>query len=281
MRWGNAKFGENLLAVVEHQNQTFTFDQPLDTLLAQGIPHHIHTAEDIKKLGGHPTDLTFNTLTFAAPVLKPGKILCIGLNYTDHAQEVGAQIPEYPTIFTKYSNALIGPTDPITLPKESTKIDWEAELCVVIGTQTRRVPENQALNHALGYTVINDISVRDWQGRTTEWFQGKNWDNTTPTGPYIVTPDEIDPVKGLTITCTIDDETRQNGNTANMIFTPAHIISYISTFMTLEPGDLIALGTPAGVGLSIKPRKWLTPGQTVTTEIQGIGKLTNTCTQPN
>lgn len=209
--------------------------------------------------------------------IKPGKILCIGLNYHDHAAEVGAQIPEHPTVFTKFRNALVGPADPIALPPESQKVDYEAELAVVIGKNVRRADEAQALEAIAGYTILNDVSVRDWQGRTSEWFQGKNWDNCTPVGPYVVSRDEVDPVAGLRIECLIDGETVQSGTTADMIFTPAQLVSYISTFMSLEPGDVIACGTPAGVGMSKKPRRWLRPGEEVTTRIEGIGEITNIC----
>lgn len=210
--------------------------------------------------------------------LEPGKILCVGLNYHDHAEEVGAELPQYPTIFTKYSNSLVGPDDPIAMPAESTKIDYEAELCVVIGKSVRRANEEEALDAIAGYTVFNDISVRDWQGRTSEWFQGKNWDHSTPLGPHIVAKDQVDPVKGLAIECLVDGEVMQSGTTANMIFTPAQIVSYLSTFMTLEPGDVIACGTPAGVGMSKTPRRfWLKAGHKVTVRIEGIGEITNEC----
>lgn len=209
--------------------------------------------------------------------VKPGKILCIGLNYHDHAAEVGAEIPEYPTIFTKFRNSLIGPEDPIAMPEASTKIDYEAELAVVIGKNVRKADEAGALDAIAGYTIMNDVSVRDWQGRTSEWFQGKNWDNTTPIGPWVVSRTDVDPVAGLRIECLVDGEVVQSGSTADMIFSPAYLVSYISQFMTLEPGDIIACGTPAGVGMSKKPRRWLEPGQKLTTRIEGIGEMTNAC----
>jgi acylpyruvate hydrolase len=217
------------------------------------------------------------SITDVMPV-KPGKILCVGLNYHDHAAEVGAEIPEYPSVFTKFRNALVGPEDPIALPEESSKIDYEAELCVVIGQNVRRVDEEEALRAIAGYTLLNDVSVRDWQGRTSEWFQGKNWDHTTPFGPWVVSRDEVDPVAGLRIECLVDGEVMQSGSTADMIFTPAQLVSYISRFMSLEPGDVIACGTPAGVGMSKRPRRfWLEEGHRVTTRIEGIGEMTNVC----
>lgn len=216
------------------------------------------------------------TVVDAIP-FRPGKVLCLGLNYTDHAQEVGAELPEYPTVFAKYPNALIGPGDPIALPAESTKIDYEAELCAVVGQRIRRADPEAARLAVAGYTLMNDVSVRDWQGRTSEWFQGKNWDRSTPLGPYVVSADQVDPVAGLGIECWVDGELMQSGNTADMIFSPAQAVSYISQFMTLEPGDVVALGTPAGVGMSRRPRRWLAPGEQVRVRAEGLGELSSIC----
>lgn len=213
------------------------------------------------------------------PVLRPGKILCAGLNFYDHAEEVGQEIPKHPTIFAKYATALVGPADPIAMPEESEKIDWEAELVVVIGSSLRHATPDEARAAIAGYTVMNDVSVRDWQGRTSEWFQGKNFDRTTPVGPVVVTPDEVDPEAGLAIRCTVDGVRHQDSRTDRMIFSAVELVEYISRFLTLEPGDLVACGTPAGVGLAKKPRRiWLQDGQEVVTEIEGIGELRNVCT---
>ncbi|MFC4903911.1 fumarylacetoacetate hydrolase family protein [Kocuria oceani] len=215
----------------------------------------------------------------ATPVLRPGKILCAGLNYYDHAEEVGQEIPEHPTIFAKYATALIGPADPIAMPEESEKIDWEAELTAVIGSPLRHATPEQARAAIAGYTIMNDISVRDWQGRTSEWFQGKNFDRTTPVGPVVVTPDEVDPEAGLAVRCSVDGVLHQDSRTDRMIFSAVALVEYLSRFLTLEPGDLVACGTPAGVGLAKKPRRiWLRDGQEVVTEIEGIGQLRNVCT---
>jgi acylpyruvate hydrolase len=211
------------------------------------------------------------------PILRPGKILCAGLNYFAHADEVGQDIPKYPTIFTKFANALVGPTDDIIMPAASRKIDWEAELAVVIGSTVRHADEAAARAAILGYTVLNDVSVRDWQGRTPEWFQGKNWDGMTPWGPVIVTADELDPEAGLAVECELDGVLKQSGTTSDLIFSCAALVSYLSEFMTLEPGDLIATGTPAGVGLARKPREWIPVGAELVTRIDGIGELRNHC----
>lgn len=270
------KFAQILLrgkpvAVIERGSRWYQLDKPLADYLATSKVQVISA----EHMGAQPLDLSEDH--FIRPLTNVSRVLCVGLNFTDHAKEVGAETPSHPTIFTKFGNALIGPGEQIQMPAESNKIDWEVELCAVVGKEGRRIPVEEAEEYLLGYTVLNDVSVRDWQGRTSEWFQGKNWDSMTPFGPVIVSPDELDIAGGLAMTCTVDGETRQQGSTANLIFKPAEVISYISTFMTLQPGDLIALGTPAGVGLSLRPRKWLAPGQTVVTEIEGIGRLTNVC----
>lgn len=270
------KFAQILLrgkpvAVIERGSRWYQLDKPLADYLVTSEFQFISA----EQMGAKPLDLSEDH--FIRPLTNVSRVLCVGLNFTDHAKEVGAETPSHPTIFTKFGNALIGPGEQIQMPTESNKIDWEVELCAVVGKEGRRIPVEEAEEYLLGYTVLNDVSVRDWQGRTSEWFQGKNWDSMTPFGPVIVSPDELDIAGGLAMTCTVDGETRQQGSTANLIFRPAEVISYISTFMTLQPGDLIALGTPAGVGLSLRPRKWLVPGQTVVTEIEGIGRLTNVC----
>ncbi|NKX51748.1 fumarylacetoacetate hydrolase family protein [Arthrobacter deserti] len=211
------------------------------------------------------------------PVLRPGKILCAGLNYYAHAAEVGQDVPKYPAIFTKFHNALVGPTDDVVLPAASSKIDWGAELAVAIGSPVRHADEAAARRAILGYSAHNDVSVRDWQGRTSEWFQGKNWDRTTPWGPVIVTADELDPEAGLAVECELDGVRKQSGTTSDLIFSCAQLVSYISEFMTLEPGDLVATGTPAGVGLARKPREWIPAGAELVTRIEGIGELRNRC----
>ena len=286
MRWAQIKDHKGSRAVCLHEETIYEFPAKLGPLLNFYGRYRMNFGDPknavaiLKENGattlGTGTD-TWDNLPFIKPIDRPGKIICAGLNYRDHAEEMSLDIPEHPTFFAKFDNALIGPTDEIRMPAESTKIDWEAELALVIGQRTHRVSEDEALDSLLGYTVFNDVSVRDWQGRTSEWFQGKNWDRMTPFGPVIVTPDEIDPVAGLDMSCTVDGVVRQSSNTSQMIFTPAQLISYLSQFMTLEAGDIIATGTPAGVGLSLHPRAWLTPGQEVVTRIEGIGELRNRC----
>ena len=210
-----------------------------------------------------------------APVVpRPAKIICVGQNYLAHIREMGSEPPEYPTLFAKYTRALIGPRDPITLPLASEAIDWEAELAIVIGREARHV-EGEAADAAIaGYTVLNDVSVRDYQRRTQQWLQGKTFEGTTPVGPALVTRDEID-ASDLAIRCEVDGQTMQESRTSDLLFKPREIVAYISTIITLDPGDIIATGTPSGVGAGRSPQVWLQPGQTVRTSVEGIGELVN------
>lgn len=216
-------------------------------------------------------------LDYATLVPSPEKVFCVGLNYRDHIEETGNQPPEYPTLFAKFSRTLIGAHDPIQMPPESDKIDWEAELGVVIGAEVRRASVAQAAAAIAGYTVINDISVRDYQRRTPEWLQGKAWEATTPVGPHLVVTEPGEPAH-FEISCTVDGDVRQSSNTEQLVFDPATLVQYISTIITLAPGDLIATGTPGGVGHARTPSVFLQRGQTVVTTIEGVGELRNVCT---
>jgi acylpyruvate hydrolase len=213
-----------------------------------------------------------------APVIPhPGKVVCVGLNYRHHILEMGRGLPEHPTLFAKYADALIGPRDPIQLPAESSAVDWEAELAVVIGRAVRRADEKEACAAIAGFCVLNDVTMRDWQYRTTQWLQGKSFEATTPVGPALVTPDELPGGirPALAITGGVDGETVQKADTSDLVFDPVALVRYISAIMTLRPGDLIATGTPGGVGHARKPPRYLTAGMTLTTEIEGIGRLEN------
>ncbi|MBA2254101.1 MAG: fumarylacetoacetate hydrolase family protein [Chloroflexi bacterium] len=216
-----------------------------------------------------------------APVIpSPAKIICLGLNYVSHIVEMGRVLPEHPTLFAKYAVALTGPADPIPLPPESVAVDWEAELAIVIGARVRRVSPEDAGRAIAGYTVANDTSMRDWQNRTLQWLQGKSFEASTPLGPALVTPDELpgDPLApDLEIRTEVDGEVMQLARTGDLLFGPARSIAYISTFMTLEPGDVILTGTPAGVGAGREPPVYLRPGQVVRVAIEGLGELVNRC----
>jgi acylpyruvate hydrolase len=215
---------------------------------------------------------------YAPVVPRPGKVLCVGLNYRTHILEMGRDLPEHPTLFAKFAEALIGAGDDIALPPESDAVDWEAELTVVIGAPVRRADESQAAAAIAGFTVMNDVTMRDWQFRTKEWLQGKTFEGTTPLGPVLVTPDELPGGvrPALTITAAVDGETVQKADTSDLVFDPVDLVRYASTIITLQPGDVIATGTPGGVGHARKPPRYLTDGAVLVTEVDGIGRLQNT-----
>lgn len=213
-----------------------------------------------------------------APVIpEPGNTFCVGLNYRNHILEMGRDLPEFPTIFYKVSEALIGAHDEIAKPVESDAFDWECELAVVIGAPVRRATTEQAEAAIAGFAVLNDVTVRDWQYRTKEWLQGKNWERTTPVGPYVVTPDELEGGvrPSLTIRTVLDGETMQEDTTGDLLFDPVALVEYLSTVVTLKPGDMIATGTPGGVGHARDPKRYMRAGQTLVTEIEGVGRLEN------
>ncbi|TRV75764.1 fumarylacetoacetate hydrolase family protein [Streptomyces sp. 130] len=213
---------------------------------------------------------------FAPVVPNPSKIVCVGHNYTNHIKEMGRELPSHPTLFPKFADTLIGANDDIAKPAETDALDWEVELAVVIGKQVRRADEQQAADAIAGFTVMNDISLRDWQFRTIEWTQGKIWEATTPVGPYVVTPDEVGGVRpALEVKTVVDGEAVQGDDTGTLLFDPVFLVRYISTVITLRPGDIIATGTPAGVGNARDPKVFLLPGQTVVTEIAGLGACSN------
>lgn len=210
-----------------------------------------------------------------APVPRPGKYLAISLNYADHIAETGKDKPEYPSFFTKQSTCVIGNGAAIHCPRVSDKLDYEGELAFVIGKRCRHVSVDKAHGVIAGFTIANDVSVRDWQVRSPTMMIGKSFDTAGPLGPWIVTADEIGDPHNLSLKTWVDDELRQNSNTGQMIFNCYEMVAYLSQAMTLEPGDVISTGTPAGVGVKMQPRGYLKPGQTVKVEIEGIGILVN------
>jgi len=210
-----------------------------------------------------------------APIPRPRKLICVGLNYRDHAAETGAEIPPVPTIFNKFPTAVIGPGEPIILPKVSKTPDYEAEFAFVVGKGGRHVAEADWQDHVFGYTIVNDVSARDYQRATTQWLMGKTFDTFAPMGPWIVTKDEIADPHNLNVRMEINGETLQNGNTSQLIFNIPRLISFLSSVFTLEPGDVVSTGTPAGVGAARKPPRWLRPGDDVVVRIPGIGELRN------
>jgi acylpyruvate hydrolase len=202
-------------------------------------------------------------------------VICCGLNYGEHIAETGRDLPTHPTLFAKFADSLIGPTDDVVIPGD-VSADWEAELAVVVGRTLTRASRAEAAEGILGYTVANDVSMRDWQRRTLQWFQGKAWDATTPVGPVVVTADEIDPTAGITITCRVNGVEVQRDSTSTLVFDSAELLSYISTFTTLRAGDLVLTGTPGGIGMAREPAWFLADGDVLETEIEAIGTLTNT-----
>ena len=248
------------------------------TLLAliETGPQALAQIADAIKTAPDNAKLALGDATPALPIERPGKFICVGLNYAAHAREGGHDIPVYPSLFVRWASSLVAAEAPVIRPKVSDRFDYEAELTIVIGKGGRHIDEAQALDHVFGYTMFNDVSVRDYQRKTTQWTAGKNFDGTGPLGPVIVTPDELPPgASGLRITSRVNGETRQDSNTEDMIFSSQRIIAVLSEFMTLEPGDVIATGTPSGVAHAMKPPGWMKAGDRVEVEIEGIGVLGN------
>ena len=243
----------------------------LSHLLAQ--PHW----EELAAAPGESRPLADHALATLLP--NPDKIICVGLNYASHIAEMGRQRPDHPTLFAKYRGALIGPNDDVQLPPVSAAMDWEVELGVVIGRAGRSIPEARALDHIAGYCIVNDVTARDWQRRTTQFLGGKTFEATTPVGPVLVTPDDLfrPDGLGLRVQCEVDGQLMQDGNTSDLCFTPAAIVAYVSQIITLLPGDLIATGTPGGVGDGRNPPVYLQPGSVMRTTVEGIGELLNHC----
>jgi len=216
-----------------------------------------------------------SSVKLLAPIPRPRKLICVGLNYRDHAAETGATIPDVPTIFNKFATAVIGPGDDIVLPKVSKSPDYEAEFAFIVGTGGRHIASGDWQKHIFGYTIINDVSARDYQRATTQWLMGKTFDTFAPMGPWIVTADEIPDPHNVSVQLEINGETLQDGNTRELIFKIPALVEFLSSVFTLEPGDIVSTGTPAGVGVARKPQRFLRPGEEVIVKIAGIGELRN------
>ncbi|MCP5057895.1 MAG: fumarylacetoacetate hydrolase family protein [bacterium] len=243
------------------------------TRLLSGGPDALAAAARAAK--GAPT-LRLADVHLESPVLRPPKILAIGLNYADHVAESGMETPKLPLVFNKQSTSVVGPGDPFHMPRASSSLDYEGELGVVIGQRCRHVPKERAAEVIAGLTVVNDVTVRDWQLRTPTWTIGKSFDTHCPTGPWIVTNDELPDPHCLDIKTWVNGELRQSSNTKHLIFSCFDLIEHLSTAFTLEPGDLIATGTPSGIGLGMKPPQLLKVGDVVKVAIDGVGELENT-----
>ena len=233
-------------------------------------------AAQLPQSAAAPSDaIDLDSVTLLAPVPRPPKFICVGLNYRDHAAEARMETPTVPTIFSKFSNVVVGPGAPVILPKVSDKPDYEAELAFVIGRGGKNISASAAYEHVFGYTIVNDISARDFQAATSQWLMGKTFDTFGPMGPWIVTKDEIPDPHVLDISTEIGGEMLQHSNTREMVFQVPALIEYISKVVTLEPGDVVATGTPAGVGFARRPRRWLKPGEETIVRIERIGELRN------
>jgi acylpyruvate hydrolase len=233
------------------------------------------SSDDLGAVDGERSALADATL---APVVPhPEKIVCVGLNYAKHAAEAGLDVPSHPPLFAKYARSLIGAGEDIVLPANSDKVDWEVELGVVIGRPARHVSVADALDYVAGYTIVNDVSMRDWQKRTSQFLQGKTFEASSPAGPWLVTADEVPDPQALEMRCSVDDELMQQTSTSDMVFSVAEVIAYISEIITLVPGDLIATGTPSGIGSARRPQVFLQDGNVLISEIDGIGEMRNTC----
>ncbi|WP_120004642.1 fumarylacetoacetate hydrolase family protein [Nesterenkonia muleiensis] len=213
------------------------------------------------------------------PLPNPGKVICVGLNYASHIKEMGRDLPTHPTLFAKYAETLTGPFDPVTAVAEDPELDWEGELVVVIGSEAYRVTEEEAGSKIAGYSSANDISMRGWQFRTLEWLQGKIWAKSTPLGPVMVTADDFD-YSASTLRTRVNGEVMQEHSIGDLVFTPEHLVSYISTMIPLHPGDVILTGTPGGVGRARDPQVFLKPGDVVEVDIEGIGPMRSEIVDP-
>ena len=228
-----------------------------------------------KAISNASASLALSEVKLLAPIPRPGKIICIGLNYSDHAAETGQPLPKFPIIFSKYANTVIATGDSIVLPRVTNEVDYEAELGFVIGKTARYVSVANALDYVAGYMPINDVSARDYQNRTSQWTMGKTFDTFAPMGPALVTSDEIPNPGDLKISLTINGETLQNSNTNKLIFGVPQLIEAISEVMTLEPGDIVSTGTPPGVGMARNPKRYMKSGDMVNITIEGLGTLSN------
>ena len=238
---------------------------------------NFETLEKLQKLDLNTLPEILSSTRIGSCIARPGKFLAIGLNYSDHAAETNAEIPKEPILFNKASNCIVGPNDNVILPKLSKKLDWEVEIAFVVGKDTKYISEKDAPNHILGYCMVNDISEREWQiERGGLWDKGKSGDTFGPTGPYLVTKDELEDVQNLSMSLDIDGKRMQTGNTNKMIFNMNFILSYLSNFMSLQPGDIVTTGTPPGVGMGMNPKQFLKVGNKLKINIEHLGEQNST-----
>jgi 2-keto-4-pentenoate hydratase/2-oxohepta-3-ene-1,7-dioic acid hydratase in catechol pathway len=238
---------------------------------------NFETLEKLQKLDLNTLPEVSSSTRIGSCIARPGKFLAIGLNYSDHAAETNAEIPKEPILFNKASNCIVGPNDNVILPRLSKKLDWEVEIAFVVGKDTKYISEKDAPNHILGYCMVNDISEREWQiERGGLWDKGKSGDTFGPTGPYLVTKDDLEDVQNLSMSLDIDGKRMQTGNTNKMIFNMNFILSYLSNFMSLQPGDIVTTGTPPGVGMGMNPKQFLKIGNKLKINIEHLGEQNST-----
>ena len=263
--------GKEIPAIIDKQNNFRDLSSIIEDFKPETL--NLNTIQEIQSSDLSKLPIISKDQRIGSCIKNPGKFIAIGLNYSDHAAETGAKAPSEPIIFMKASSSICGPNDNIELEKNSKKLDWEVELGIVIGKETKNISENQAINNILGYCVVNDISEREWQiEKMGQWTKGKSHDSFGPIGPYLVTSDEIKNTNNLNLKLDVNGERMQTGNTVNMIFNVNYIVSYLSNFMSLQPGDLITTGTPAGVGMGKKPQKFLKSGDLIKLSIDNLGE---------
>jgi acylpyruvate hydrolase len=263
VRWATLRSGTSTRLAERLGDHYVVYDRPSVAELFDGAPS---VGEVVERVGVEEADV--------APLIpSSGRVVCVGLNYADHVAEMGRELPKHPTIFAKFTSSLTGAHDYIRVAAVSQHVDWEAELAVVIGQPAHRVDPVRAQLAIGGYAVANDITMRDWQRHSSQWLPGKAFDACTPLGPELVTPDEVEHADSLDVECLVDGAVTQKGNTAQFIFTPADVISYVSQFMAWQPGDVLLTGTPGGVGAAGDVR--LAAGQTVEARVEGIGSCVN------
>ncbi len=278
MRFVTFEFGGHARPGVVHGDSVLDLTAAGFSTLLDYIEHNSVGSSQIEKLFSQPAagaKCPLDEVKLLAPIPRPRKLICVGLNYLDHAKETGAEVPKVPTIFNKFATSVIGPGADIVLPKVSKAPDYEAELAFVIGKGGRHIAAENWADHVFGYTIVNDVSARDYQRATSQWLMGKTFDTFAPMGPWIVSADEISDPHNLDIQLEIDGETLQDSNTRELIFKIPELIAFLSSVFTLEPGDIVSTGTPAGVGFTRKPPRFLRAGEQVAVKIQGIGELRN------
>lgn len=274
----HGEFGNEKPGIIDHEGKIRDLSSHIPDINGNSI-----NSESLKKIGAinlSTLPIVSNDTRLGACVGNVGKFLCIGLNYSDHAAESGLPVPSEPILFSKATSAIVGPNDNVEIPRNSSETDWEVELGIIIGKKAKYINENEAEEYIAGYCVVNDVSERAFQiKREGQWTKGKSCDTFGPTGPYLVTKDEIPDVQNLKMYLDVNGKRMQDGSTNTMIFSAKHIVYYLSQFMSLNPGDVIATGTPPGVGLGMKPPVFLNAGDTMKLGIEGLGEQNQICIQ--